>query len=96
MWVSAGASAIIGCMYVVMRRIDHTQNMDRWYLVTVQSTLFHPTAVITAWGSGATTYQRLRVYPIKTRKEARRLAARIVKKKLGRGYRLVAVERKRR
>lgn len=83
-------------MYVVMRRVDHTQNMDRWYLVAVQSTLFHPTAVITAWGSRETTYHRLRIYPVETQKDARKLAAHIIKKKLSRGYRLVATERKRR
>lgn len=76
-------------MFVIMKRIDPEENMDRWYLVTVQATLFDPVAVITAWGGRATTYQQMRIFPAGSEEEALDLAARIVGQKLRRGYMLV-------
>jgi len=33
-------------MLTVLRRIDPDENMDRYYIVTIQATLFDPMAVI--------------------------------------------------
>lgn len=76
-------------MLAIMKRIEPEENMDRWYLVTVQATLFDPVAVITAWGSRETTYQQMRISPAGSEEEALDLAARIVGQKLRRGYMLM-------
>lgn len=78
-----------GAMLAIMKRIEPEENMDRWYLVTVQATLFDPVAVITAWGSRETTYQQMRIFPARSKEEALQLAVRIVGQKLRRGYMLV-------
>jgi hypothetical protein len=62
----------------------------------LQNAMFDPTAVVTAWGSRETACHRLRIYPVETQTDAQKLAARVVKRKLRRGYRLVAAKRKKR
>lgn len=76
-------------MLAVMKRVDPDEEMNRWYLVAVQATLFHPIAVITAWGSRETDYQRLRIFPAASEAEAHELAERIIEQKLRRGYGMV-------
>jgi predicted DNA-binding WGR domain protein len=76
-------------MLAIMKRIEPEENMDRWYLVAVQATLFDPVAVITAWGSRETTYQQMRIFPTGSEEEALDLAARIVGQKLRLGYILI-------
>ncbi len=69
-------------------RIDHPQNMQRWYRVEVTSTLFDPLAVVCSWGRLGTTYQRRRILPVENQAQADDLAARILAKKLKRQYKL--------
>lgn len=76
-------------MFAIMKRVEPEERMDRWYLVTVQATLFEPVAVVVAWGSRETTYQQLRVLPAESEEEARALAESIVMQKLKRGYMLI-------
>lgn len=68
-------------------RLDPEKGMNRWYLVTVQPTLFDPVAVVCAWGSRVTAYQRLRCLPMPDREQAERRAREIVERKIRRGYR---------
>jgi len=79
-------------MLTVLHRIDPDENMDRYYIVTIQATLFDPIAVVCQYGSRHTAWQQTRVIPVADAAEAEELAASIVKTKVGRGY--VVVERR--
>jgi predicted DNA-binding WGR domain protein len=65
--------------------------MNRWYLVSIQATLFFPVAVIIAWGRRDNDFQQWRAIPVDTPDQAQELAGRIVKKKLQRGYRICPI-----
>ena len=80
-------------MLVVMKRLEPEENMDRWYLVTIQATLFAPVAVVTAWGSNQTAYQQMRASPAGSVAEATSMADEIVRAKLKRGYAIVIDDR---
>jgi hypothetical protein len=41
-------------MAALLKRFEPEENVNRWYLVHVQPTLFEPIAVICAWGSWET------------------------------------------
>jgi len=71
---------------ILLNRIDPHENMNRWYLVTVQVTLFHPCAVIVAWGRRDNDFQQWRVIPADNRDQAQKLVERIVARKIERGY----------
>jgi len=70
----------------LLSRIDPLENLNRWYLVSVQATLFYPCAVIIAWGRRDNGFQQWRAIPADTPVQAQELAYKIVKKKLQRGY----------
>lgn len=72
-----------------MKRVDPEANMDRWYMVFVQASLFDPVAVVCAWGSRRTAYYQLRVRPAGSTEEALVTAKKIVQQKVKRGYRAV-------
>lgn len=61
-------------------------HMNRWYLVVVQPSLVDQAAVICAWGSRQSNYQRLMVIPAASDEEAQALAQKIVERKKQRGY----------
>jgi predicted DNA-binding WGR domain protein len=69
-----------------LTRVEPENNVNRWYFVTVQPTLFEPLAVICFWGRRGTKYQRARILPADTAAEAEELAGSIVSQKLARGY----------
>lgn len=79
-------------MFVLLRRTNPEEHMDRWYLVLVQATLLEPVAVICAWGNRQNAYQQLRILPAESWAEAQAWAQRIVEQKLKRGYQLVYEE----
>lgn len=74
-------------MNTTLIRIDPARHMDRWYTVMVQPTLLDSVAVICAWGSRRSRYQRLRVLPAPSAEDAQAAAERIVRAKIRRGYR---------
>jgi len=76
---------------VLLNRIAPDENMNRWYLVMVQATLFHPCAVIIAWGRRDNDFQQWRVIPVETRDQAQELADRIVTRKIKRGYQVQSI-----
>ena len=76
-------------MLTVLRRIEPDENMDRYYIVTIQATLFDPIAVVCQYGSRHTAWQQMRVIPVADAAEAEELAAAIVKAKVGWGYEVV-------
>jgi predicted DNA-binding WGR domain protein len=67
-------------------REEPENNVNRWYFVTVQPTLFEPLAVICFWGRRGTKYQRARILPAGTPAQAEELASWIVSQKIKRGY----------
>ena len=72
---------------ILLQRIHPEVNENRWYLVAVQPTLFHPWAVVIAWGRRDNDFQQWRVIPVETEEQARDMAERIVARKIRRGYR---------
>jgi predicted DNA-binding WGR domain protein len=73
-------------MLTILSRVEPAENVNRWYLVSVQASLFHPCAVVIAWGRRDNEFQRWRVIPMETTARADQLAAKIVERKLKRGY----------
>jgi len=69
-----------------LQRVDPAQGVNRWYVVTIQPTLFAPWAVVCFWGSRAHAYQRMRVIPCANRDDAERRAKMIVRAKVKKGY----------
>lgn len=74
-----------------MNHIDPGENMNRWYLVTVQPTLFHVFSVVIAWGRRDNDFQNWRAIPSETQEQADQLAARIVARKIKKGYRIQTI-----
>jgi len=73
-------------MLTLLSHIEPAENRNRWYLVSVQATLFQPCAVIVAWGRRDNDFQRWRVIPVESGAQANQLAAKIVERKIKRGY----------
>ena len=71
---------------ILLSRVEPTANLNRWYLVSVQATLFDPCAVIVAWGRRDNEFQRWRTISVDTPEKASQLAEKIVKRKIQRGY----------
>ncbi|HNT25837.1 MAG TPA: WGR domain-containing protein [Anaerolineales bacterium] len=71
---------------ILLSHIEPADNLDRWYLVSIQATLFFPCAVVIAWGRRDNNFQQWRAIPVDTLDHAQELANKIVKKKLQRGY----------
>jgi predicted DNA-binding WGR domain protein len=74
---------------ILLSHVEPTDNMNRWYLVSIQSTLFFSCAVIIAWGRRDNSFQQWRAIPVESPDQAQELVDRIVKKKLRRGYRII-------
>ena len=70
----------------MLTRIEPENNMDRWYFVGVQPTLFEPWTVICAWGNRRTRYARMRSLPVESLEAAEEIADVIVARKVRRGY----------
>ena len=76
----------ISSMMTLLSHVEPTENQNRWYMVSVQATLFHPCAVIIAWGRRSNDFQQWRVIPVESRAQANEVAAKIVERKIRRGY----------
>lgn len=73
---------------ILLSHVEPTDNLNRWYLVSIQATLFFPCAVVIAWGRRDNDFQQWRAISVETPAQAQELANRIVKKKLKRGYQI--------
>lgn len=74
---------------MLLIKTDPEAHIDRWYLIVVQPTLLDESAVICAWGSRRTAYQRARIFPAATAAtaaEAEALAQTMIEKRIKRGY----------
>ncbi len=74
---------------ILLNRCDPEEHANRWYLVNVQATLFSPCAVILGWGSRQNDFQQWRAIPGSTPEQAQKLAEKIIKQKLKRGYTII-------
>ena len=73
-------------MNTTLIRVDLEKHMDRRYSVAIQPTLLDPVAVVCFWGSRRSSYQRMQVHPAATQEEAQKVAEKIVRGKIRRGY----------
>ena len=71
---------------ICLIRVDPMQNMNRWYYVAVQPTLFDEFAVICGWGRRGPEQAQWRILPVESQQEADELAERMVSGKIQRGY----------
>ncbi len=71
---------------MILIHTDHAANMDRWYTVDVQPTLFADVAVVCRWGSRRNTFQRIRVVALREGQRAEDVAQAMMTQKMRRGY----------
>jgi len=76
-------------MWTWLERVDHEQRVNRWYAIGVQPDLFGQLVLARYWGSRATRAQRLQAEPFDDAVAARIAADRLIREKVGRGYRVV-------
>ncbi|MBL7163821.1 MAG: WGR domain-containing protein [Anaerolineales bacterium] len=69
-----------------LTRVDLAINMNRWYVVNVQATLFCKHAVVCGWGRRGTHYARWKIIPAESVDQAEDIARQIVNLKIKRGY----------
>jgi predicted DNA-binding WGR domain protein len=72
-----------------LKRVDVQENVNRWYAVGVQSSLFDAAAVIRFWGSREKDYQRGLVRAFDDAETARQAADRLIRAKVRRKYQIV-------
>ena len=66
--------------------INPEKHMYRWYSIGIQNTLVDGLAVVFGWGSLKSTFQQWRMIKVQSQEEAERIVARMLEKKLVRGY----------
>ena len=71
---------------IVLIRHDPADNINRWYAVGVQPTLFCKHAVLCGWGRRGSIYARWRILPADTPAQAGEMARSIVAAKKKKGY----------
>lgn len=69
---------------ILLSHVEPTENLNRWYLVPIQTTLLYPCEVVIAWRRRDNDFQQWRAIPADTLDQAQQMANRIVKKKLQR------------
>ncbi|MCB0164260.1 MAG: WGR domain-containing protein [Anaerolineae bacterium] len=72
----------------MLHRVNPEENEARFYFVSVGPALFDPYALIRMWGRIG-GYQRMLITPCQTPLEARKLATKLVQRRLSRGYELI-------
>ncbi|MDE1990849.1 MAG: WGR domain-containing protein [Rhizobiaceae bacterium] len=70
---------------ILLYRQDPTRNMARFYLMTVEPTLFGDSALVRCWGRIGTSGQR-KIDLFETQHEAINAFADIMRRKLRKGY----------
>ena len=76
-------------MWTWLECVDFEENANRWYAIGVQLDLFGQLVVARYWGSRRTRAQRLQAEPFDDAGAARIAADRLIREKVGRGYRVV-------
>jgi predicted DNA-binding WGR domain protein len=76
-------------MMIVLIRHDPAKNVNRWYAVGIQSTLFCQHAVLCGWGRRGSAYARWRILPAEDRSQASEMANAILAAKRKKDYQIV-------
>jgi len=76
-------------MIIVLIRHDPANNVNRWYAVGIQPTLFCQHAVLCGWGRRGSAYARWRILPAENHALAGEMANSIVAAKMKKGYQVV-------
>ena len=71
---------------IILIRHDPAKNVNRWYAVGIQPTLFCQHAVLCGWGRRGSDYARWRILPAENRAQAGEMARSIVAAKQKKGY----------
>ena len=79
---------------IVLIRHDPARNVNRWYAVADQPTLFCPHAVLCGWGRRGSAYARWRILPAADCTQAREMAKAILAAKMKKGYQVVGNQKK--
>ena len=74
---------------IVLLRYDPANNVNRWYAVGVQPTLFCQHTVLCGWGRRGSAYARWHILPAKDNERANEMAEAIVIAKIKKGYKVV-------
>ncbi len=74
---------------IVLVRHDPDKNINRWYAVGIQPTLFCHHAVLCGWGRRGSAYARWRILPAENRTQAGEMAQAILAAKMKKGYQVV-------
>jgi len=73
-------------MMIVLIRHDPAQNVNRWYAIGIQPTLFFQHAVVCGRGRRGTAYARWRILPAENHTHACEMANAILTAKMKKGY----------
>jgi len=79
---------------IILIRHDPAKNVNRWYAVGVQSTLFCQHAVLCGWGRRGSAYARWRILPAENRGQAGKMAKAILVGKKKKGYQVTGNQKK--
>ena len=75
-------------MMIILIRHDPAENVNRWYAVGIQPTLFCQHAVLCGWGRRGSAYARWRILPAEDRSQASEMANAILAAKKKKGYQI--------
>ena len=73
----------------LLQHVSPEENMNRWYFVDVQPTLFDTWTIVVAWGRRDSDFQHWRSVSMESDDQAYQVATKIIEKKLRKGYRVV-------
>jgi len=76
-------------MIIVLIRHDPAHNVNRWYAVGIQPTLFCQHAVVCGWGRRESAYARWRILPAENSAQAGEMAKAIQAAKTKKGYKAI-------
>ncbi len=75
---------------IVLISHDPAKNVNRWYAVGVQPSLFCQHAVLCGWGRRGSDYARWRILPAESRIQTGEMTRAIMAAKQKRGYQIAA------
>ena len=78
---------------IVLIRHDPTKNINRWYAIGIQPTLFCQHAVVCGWGRRGSAYARWRILPTENSTLACEMAKAILAAKMKRGYKVAGTRK---
>jgi predicted DNA-binding WGR domain protein len=73
---------------IILTRHDPAENINRWYAVGIQPTLFCQHAVLRGWGRRGSAYARWRILPAEDHSQASEMAEAIMAEKIKKGYQI--------